>query len=80
MQENEIFETHSCQNTVAMETSNCLGQDMSYQIVARYILGKVAKFDGVCFNIEKVINVHSQRGHFLTPTPVSFTFHIFRSF
>ena len=66
MQEDEIFETHACQNTVAM--------DMSYQIVARYILGKVAKFDGVCFNIGKVINVQSQRGHFLTPTPVSFKF------
>ena len=27
------FEKHACQNTVAMETSNCLDQDMSYQIV-----------------------------------------------
>ena len=33
MQENQNFEKHACQNTVAMETSNCLEQDMSYQIV-----------------------------------------------
>ena len=35
MTENGNFEKHARQNTVAMETSNCLGQDMSYQIVAR---------------------------------------------
>ena len=35
MQENKNFEKHACQNTVAMETSNCLDQDVSYQIVAR---------------------------------------------
>ena len=35
MQENQNYEKHACQNTVAMETSNCLAQDMSYQIVAR---------------------------------------------
>ena len=35
MQENQNFEKHASQNTVAMETSNCLDQDMSYQIVAR---------------------------------------------
>ena len=34
MQENQIYEKHACQNTVAMETSNCLGQGMSYQNVA----------------------------------------------
>ena len=33
MQENQNFEKHACQNTVAME--NCSDQDMSYQIVAR---------------------------------------------
>ena len=31
MQENQNYEKHACQNTAAMETSNCLGQDMSYQ-------------------------------------------------
>ena len=35
MQENENFEKHACQNTVSMETSNCLDHDMSYQIIAR---------------------------------------------
>ena len=35
MQENPNYEKHACQNTVAMETSNCLSQDMSYQSVAR---------------------------------------------
>ena len=25
------FQKHACQNTVAMETSNCLDQNMSYQ-------------------------------------------------
>ena len=47
MQENQNFQKHACQNTVAMETSNSLDQDMSYQIVARYILRKVAKFGGI---------------------------------
>ena len=32
MQENQNFDKHACQNTVAMETSNCLDQNMSYQI------------------------------------------------
>ena len=67
MQENQNFEKHACQNTVAMKTSNCLDQDMSHQIVARLLLEKVPKFGGVCFNIKKVINVQSQRGHFLPP-------------
>ena len=35
MQENQNYKKHACQNMVAMETSNCLGQDMSYQFVAR---------------------------------------------
>ena len=35
MQENQNLEKHARQNTVAMETSNWLDQDMSYQIVAR---------------------------------------------
>ena len=35
MQENHNFEKHACQNTVAMEASNRLDQDMSYQSVAR---------------------------------------------
>ena len=30
MQENQNYEKHACQNTVAMEMSKCLGQDMSY--------------------------------------------------
>ena len=34
MQENQNFEKHACKKTVAMETSNCLFQGMSYQIVA----------------------------------------------
>ena len=57
MQENQSFKKDACQNTVAMETSNCMDQDMLFKIVARLILGKVAKFGGVCFNIKKVINV-----------------------
>ena len=47
---------------VAMETSSNVDSDMSYQIVARYILEKVAKFGSVCFNFEKVINVQSHCG------------------
>ena len=35
MQENQNFKKHACQNTVAMETSNYLDQDILYQIVAR---------------------------------------------
>ena len=35
MQENQNYEKHACQNTVAMEKSNYLVQDMSYQNVAR---------------------------------------------
>ena len=35
MQENQNFEKHECQNDVGMERSNCLDQEMSYQIVAR---------------------------------------------
>ena len=79
MQEFKIWKKHACQTTVAMKTSNFLDQEMSYQIVVRSILGKVAKvaIGGVCFNIKrkKIINVQSeqvmstsscgrQRGHF----------------
>ena len=35
MQENQNFEKHACQNTVAMGTPNCSDQDMSYKIVAK---------------------------------------------
>ena len=35
MQENTNLEKHACQYRVTMETSNWLGQDMSYHIVAR---------------------------------------------
>ena len=35
MPENQNYEKHACQNTVAMERSKCVGQDMSYQDVAR---------------------------------------------
>ena len=35
MEENQNFEKCACQNTVAMETSNCLDQGMSHQIIAR---------------------------------------------
>ena len=55
MQENQNFEKNACQNTVAMETSNRLGQDVSYQFVARKSSGKVAKFGGICFNIKKKV-------------------------
>ena len=44
---------------VAMETSSHVDSDMSYQIVAREILEKVAKSGSVCFSIKKVINVQS---------------------
>ena len=53
MQENQNFEKHACQNMVAMEMLNLLDQDMSYQIVARQILGQAAEFGEVCFNIKK---------------------------
>ena len=33
MQENKSFENHACQNMVAMEMSNCLDQDVSYQLL-----------------------------------------------
>ena len=66
MQKSQIYETHACQNTVAMETSKCLGQDMSNQIVARSILRKVAKFGDVCLYIERVINAQS---HFYACPP-----------
>ena len=35
MQENQNVKKHACQNMVVMEISNCLDQDMSYEIVAR---------------------------------------------
>ena len=35
MQVNQNFKNHACQNMVAMETTNCLDQELSYQIVAR---------------------------------------------
>ena len=35
MQESQNFEKHTCQNTVAMETSNCLDKNVLYQIVVR---------------------------------------------
>ena len=35
MQETQNYEKRAGQNTVAMETSNFLSQDMTYQIVAR---------------------------------------------
>ena len=54
---------------VAMETSSHVDSDMSYQIVARQILEKVAKFGSVCFNIEKVINVQSCHGQIPPPPP-----------
>ena len=47
---------------VAMDTSSHVVSDMSYQIVARNILGQVAKFGRVCFNIKRVIDVQSRRG------------------
>ena len=37
---------------VAMETSSHVDSDMSYQIVARQSLQKVAKFSSVCLNIK----------------------------
>ena len=55
---------------VAMETSSHVGFDMSYQIVARKILEKVAKFGSVCLNINKVVNVQSRRGQNPPPLPV----------
>ena len=33
MQDTQNYEKHGCQNTAAMEISNCLGQDLSYKIV-----------------------------------------------
>ena len=58
MQGNENFEKHACQNTVAMETSNCLHQEMSS-----------TKFGGVCCHFKIAITVQSQRGHFLPSLP-----------
>ena len=47
---------------VAMETSSHVDSDISYRIVARQILYKIAKFGGVCFNIKKkIISVQSRR-------------------
>ena len=40
---------------VAMVTAGSTNNDMSYQIVPRYILAKVEKFGGFYFNIKKVI-------------------------
>ena len=69
MQENQNYEEHACQNTGIMETSNFLGQDMSYQIFARKFLGKVAKSGGVCFNLKNAVNAQSKREHFPPPPP-----------
>ena len=33
MQENQNFEKHDCQNTVAMETSNCLDEDIHTKLL-----------------------------------------------
>ena len=59
MQENRNVEK------TCLKTSNRLGQDMLYQMFARHISGKVAKFGSVCFNVSKGINVQSLRGQFL---------------
>ena len=62
------------EKTVAMETINRLGQDMSYQIPIGK--GKVTKFCGICFDIKtnkkKAITVQFSAGLALTaPSPPS---------
>ena len=52
-----------CQNPVAMEISSHVNNRLLNQIVASLILGKVIKFDGVCF----LMNIQSPgvRGAFV---------------
>ena len=54
---NANFKKHGCLNLVALKTSSHVINKMSYQIVARKILGKVTKYDGVSRNIKKIMNV-----------------------
>ena len=56
MQENQKYEKRACQNTVAKETLNCLGQDKP----------SLVAFDSIS---NKVIYAQSQRGHFLPSPP-----------
>ncbi len=58
---------HVCQNAVAMITSSSRQNNLSYQIISRLSLDKLAKFGSVWFNLKKVLSVQSQRGHFPLP-------------
>ena len=44
-----------CQNPVAIETSNNMNNRLLNQLVASLVLGKVIKFDGICF----LLNIQS---------------------
>ena len=66
----QIWKKIACQNMVAMETASSVNNNMSYQIVRRQISGKLKKFGGFYFNIEKVINGQSRDGQIPPPTPV----------
>ncbi len=58
---------HVSQNSVSMATSSLWHNNLSYQIISKYILDKVARFSSVWLNVEKVINFQSRRGHFSPP-------------
>ena len=72
MREIENFDKLACQNMVAMETSSHVDRNLSYKIVVKYILEKVAKFGSACFNIKKKngINVQSRHGQNSTHPPI----------
>ncbi len=47
-----------------MVTSSSRHHNLSYQLTPRYILDKLTKFGSIWLNLEKVISVQIQRGHF----------------
>lgn len=61
------MEKHGCQDLYEMETSNQESNKKLYQFVSWCTLGIATKFGWVWCNIEKVINIQSQRGNFVRP-------------
>ena len=53
---------------VAMETSSHVDSHLSFQIVPRWFLEKVAKFGTICFNIKKLLTSKVAAGR-IPPLP-----------
>ena len=46
-----------------------MNYELLHQIASGYMLGKFKTFGDVCFNIQSLMNVQSQRGHSPPPPP-----------